>query len=41
MPMRRGVKSQKEAATKTPRKIFLIANPFKKKKKKRVLYIYP
>jgi hypothetical protein len=32
MPMRRGVKSRKEAATKTPRKIFLIANPFKKKK---------
>jgi hypothetical protein len=33
MPMRTGVKSRKEAATKTPRNFFLIANPFKKKKK--------
>jgi hypothetical protein len=31
MPMRRGVKSRKEAATKTPMHFFLITNPFKKK----------
>jgi hypothetical protein len=40
MPMRRGVKSRKEATTKTPRQFFLIANPFKKRKQQ-VLYIYP
>ena len=32
MSMRTGVKSIKEAATKTPRKKKLIENPFKKKK---------
>jgi hypothetical protein len=33
MPMRTGVKSRKEAPTKTPRNFFLIANPFKKRRK--------
>jgi hypothetical protein len=32
MPMRRGIKSKKEVTTKTPRKMFLIENPLKKKK---------
>jgi len=32
MPMRIGIKSRKEAATKTPRQKNLIANPFKNKK---------
>jgi hypothetical protein len=38
--MRRGIKYKKEATTKTPRQLFLIENPFKKKEHW-ALYIYP
>jgi hypothetical protein len=40
MPMRRGVKSRKEVATKTLREFFLIENPLKKRRTLNIVYLF-